>query len=232
MGNSSVEGQTGAVGDGFIKPCDRHPAYLPNGIGDRHRLADGEACEGRHSGLIETQRNATMKMKTCAIAAFLLLGAPLAQALETTPFVYSTVAEQPQNVNDREIAGLFDRWNAALKTGSAVAVTSLYAPDAILQPTVSNKVRSTPAQIQDYFVHFLAAKPVGVINYREIRHLGPDAAMDSGVYTFTLTQADGSKREVQARYTFLYERLDGQWKIINHHSSAMPEVPKTLQASH
>ncbi|MNG32396.1 Calcium/calmodulin dependent protein kinase II Association [compost metagenome] len=56
--------------------------------------------------------------------------------------------------------------------------------------------------------------------------------MDSGVYTFTLTQADGSKREVQARYTFLYERLDGQWKIINHHSSAMPEVAKTLHASH
>ena len=173
-----------------------------------------------------------MKMKTCAIAALFLLAAPLVQALEATPYVYRTVAEQPKNVNDREIAALFDRWNAALQTGSAAAVTGLYAPDAILQPTVSNKVRNTPAQIQDYFEHFLAGKPVGQINYREIRHLGPDAAMDSGVYTFTLTQADGSKREVQARYTFLYERLDGQWKIINHHSSAMPEVAKTLHASH
>lgn len=173
-----------------------------------------------------------MKMKTCAIAAFFLLAAPFVQAVETVPFVYRTVAEQPQKQTDREIAGLFDRWNAALQTGSASAVTALYAPDAILQPTVSNKVRSTPEQIQDYFAHFLTGKPVGVINYREIRHLGPDAAMDSGVYTFTLTQADGTKRDVQARYTFLYERLDGQWKIINHHSSAMPEVPKTLHASH
>jgi uncharacterized protein (TIGR02246 family) len=195
-------------------------------------LADGEGREGRQSGAIETQRNTSMKMKTCAIAAFFLLTTPLVHAVEVTPYVYSTVAEQPSNVDDREIAALFDRWNAALKTGSANAVTSLYAPDAILQPTVSNKVRSTPAQIEDYFQHFLAAKPVGQINYREIRHLGPDAAMDSGVYTFTLTQADGTKRDVQARYTFLYERLDGQWKIINHHSSAMPEVPKSLHASH
>ncbi|MBT2298561.1 SgcJ/EcaC family oxidoreductase [Pseudomonas fluorescens] len=173
-----------------------------------------------------------MKLKTFATAAFFMLTTPLALALETTPYVYRTVAEQPQNQNDREIAALFDRWNAALKTGSAAAVTSLYAPDAILQPTVSNQVRNTAALIQDYFEHFLASKPAGQINYREIRHLGPDAAMDSGVYTFALTNADGSKREVQARYTFLYERIDGQWKILNHHSSAMPQVQTQLHATH
>lgn len=173
-----------------------------------------------------------MKMKTFALAAFFVLTSPLVHAADATPYVYRTVAEQPKDVGDREIAALFDQWNTTLKTGSARAMTSLYAPDAILQPTLSNKVRTTPAQIQDYFDHFLTGKPVGTINYREIRHMAPDAAMDSGVYTFTLTNADGSKRDVQARYTFLYERLDGQWKIINHHSSAMPEVPKVLHASH
>lgn len=173
-----------------------------------------------------------MTMKITALALFTVLSAPLAQALEATPYVYRTVAEQPQNVQDREIAGLFDRWNSALKTGNPQNVVSLYAPNAILQPTVSNQVRSTPAQIQDYFEHFLTSKPVGQINYREIRHLGPDAAMDSGVYTFTLTAADGKTQHVQARYTFLYERIGGQWKILNHHSSAMPQVQPQLQASH
>lgn len=181
---------------------------------------------------IEPHRSETMKLKPVAIALFFALTSPLAMALDAKPYVYQTVAGQPQNVNDREIAGLFDRWNSALQTGSAQAVTGLYAPNAILQPTVSNQVRSTPAQIQDYFDHFLAAKPVGQINYREIRHLGPNAAMDSGVYTFTLTSATGQTRQVQARYTFLYERLNGQWMILNHHSSAMPEVQPQLQASH
>lgn len=173
-----------------------------------------------------------MKMKTLALATFFVLITPFAHAVDVTPYVYRTVAEQPKNEKDREIAGLFDKWNATLKTGSASAMTSLYAPDAMLQPTLSNKVRTTPAEIQDYFDHFLMGKPVGTINFREIHRLGPDAAMDSGVYTFTLTNADGSKKDVQARYTFLYERLDGQWKIINHHSSAMPEVPKVLHAIH
>jgi len=182
--------------------------------------------------LIGTHRSVAMKLRSTAIALFFTLAAPLAQALDATPHVYRTVAGQPANVQDREIAGLFDRWNSALKTGDAQRVVSLYARDAILQPTVSNQVRTTPAQIKDYFEHFLAGKPVGQINYREIRRLGPDAAMDSGVYTFTLTAADGGTRQVQARYTFLYERVDGQWKILNHHSSAMPEAQPQLQASH
>lgn len=173
-----------------------------------------------------------MKLKTTALALCLFLAAPLALALEATPYVYRTVAEQPRDARDQEIAGLFERWNSALQSGKAQAVVSLYAPDAVLQPTVSNLVRSTPEQIQDYFEHFLVSKPVGLVNYRQIRHLGPDAAMDSGVYTFTLTAADGRQQQVQARYTFLYERLDGQWKILNHHSSAMPQVQPALQARH
>jgi len=169
-----------------------------------------------------------MKLKTLAIVLFVTLSAPLVQAAGSAPYTYDSVAAQPDNVKDREIAGLFDRWNAALKTGNAQAVVDLYAPDAVLQPTVSNQVRTTPAEIKDYFEHFLAFKPVGQINFREIHQLGSNVAVDSGVYTFVLTEADGKTRQVQARYTFVYEKVEGQWKILNHHSSAMPET----QAKH
>ncbi|MFJ7315550.1 SgcJ/EcaC family oxidoreductase [Pseudomonas sp. NPDC098747] len=165
-----------------------------------------------------------MKINTLSIALIMALSAPFVQAAETAPYVYRDVAQAPANVKDRDIAGLFDRWNSALQTGNVQSVVDLYAPDAVLQPTVSNQVRSTPAQIKDYFDHFLALKPVGQINYREIRQLGSNVAMDSGVYTFTLTEATGKVRHVQARYTFVYEKVEGQWKILNHHSSAMPEV--------
>ncbi|WP_031348332.1 SgcJ/EcaC family oxidoreductase, partial [Xanthomonas phaseoli] len=78
--------------------------------------------------------------------------------------------------------------------------------------------------IENYFAMFLTKKPQGVVNYRTVRVLDDDSAVDAGVYTFTLTDKAGNKSNVQARYTFVYEKRDGKWLIINHHSSAMPEV--------
>ena len=47
-------------------------------------------------------------------------------------------------MNKNEILGTFDQWNNALKTGNPKEVVALYATDAILLPTVSNKVRHNP----------------------------------------------------------------------------------------
>lgn len=125
--------------------------------------------------------------------------------------------EVPVSTND-EIRSLFQDWNAALQTGDPARVTALYAPDAILLPTVSNKVRHDHAEISEYFEHFLARKPSGVIDESNVRDLG-DIAIDSGVYTFSF----GDASTVQARYTYVYRRLADGWRIIEHHSSRMPE---------
>ncbi|MFE5741456.1 SgcJ/EcaC family oxidoreductase [Streptomyces celluloflavus] len=122
----------------------------------------------------------------------------------------------------RQIADLFDRWNAALATGDANRVADLYAPGAVLLPTVSARVRTDRAGIVDYFKHFLESKPVGRIQERFIHILGPTAAIDTGLYQFTLTNKDGTKSKVDARYTFVYELRGGRWLIINHHSSVVP----------
>ena len=52
--------------------------------------------------------------------------------------------------------------------------------------------------------------------------LDQTTAIDAGVYVFTLTQ-DGEQRQVEARYTFVYELRGNTWLIVNHHSSGMPE---------
>lgn len=117
-----------------------------------------------------------------------------------------------------ECMALFDAWNAALQTGQPEQVTQLYAADAILLPTLSNQVRHTHAEIEDYFVHFVAKKPVGTINETNIRTFDP-LTINSGIYTFAF--ADGTS--AQARFTFVY-RWDGKrWLIVEHHSSQMPE---------
>ncbi|ENY3730577.1 SgcJ/EcaC family oxidoreductase [Enterobacter hormaechei] len=116
------------------------------------------------------------------------------------------------------IEGLFDRWNASLKTGDPQKVAENYLSDAVLLPTVSNQVRLTDAEREDYFKHFLEKNPVGHIDSRTIR-IGCNKAIDTGTYTFTF--ADNSK--VSARYTFTYAWTGDEWKISSHHSSAMPE---------
>ncbi|NVL43598.1 RNA polymerase factor sigma-70 [Pseudomonas syringae pv. actinidiae] len=42
---------------------------------------------------------------------------------------------------------------------------------------------------------------------------------------------DSKKTKVQARYSFLYHRIGNEWKILNHHSSAMPEIQPEYQVS-
>ena len=122
----------------------------------------------------------------------------------------------------QEIAALFDRWNAALATLDPDKVVALYAPDAVLLPTVSNKPRTTHEGIRDYFVHFLEKKPQGHIDFRIIK-LGCNSALDTGLYTFTLHGPQGKAQKVAARYSYVYEYLNGQWLIEHHHSSALPE---------
>lgn len=153
-------------------------------------------------------------------------------ALADGPMHYAGVSALPAAGEEREVAELFQRWNAALASGNPHAVADLYAPDAVLLPTVSNRVRSSRAEIEDYFAHFLAQKPRGVINYRQVRVLDADNAVDAGVYTFTLTDVSGERRQVQARYSFVYEKRDGHWLIINHHSSAMPEDARARTSAH
>jgi uncharacterized protein (TIGR02246 family) len=150
-----------------------------------------------------------------------LLASAFAYA-ENAPAAYDNEAARPCSAIEQEIATLFDRWNAVLVSGRASEIAKLYADNGILQPTASNKVRTNHEEIRDYFEHFMPLKPRGTINYRQIRVLDENTALDSGVYTFDVVR-DGRPGQLQARYTYVYEKIGGEWKIMNHHSSAMPE---------
>ncbi|MEX3021963.1 SgcJ/EcaC family oxidoreductase [Kluyvera sp. STS39-E] len=149
--------------------------------------------------------------KTSAIVGSLLL-------ISSSAWADAKPAADCTKVGKAQIEGLFDRWNDSLKTGDAKKVADNYLSDAVLLPTVSNQVRLTDAEREDYFEHFLEKKPVGKIDTRTIR-LGCNKAIDTGTYTFTF--ADNTS--VSARYTFTYAWDGAAWKISSHHSSAMPE---------
>ncbi len=131
----------------------------------------------------------------------------------------SSPAAVAKSTSEAEIAALFDRWNQSLQTGDPQKVVANYAERSILLPTVSNKPRLTQAEREDYFHHFLAKRPSGKIDLRQIDISG-DMAVDSGLYTFTFA---ATGEVVTGRYTFVYKWDGKQWLIISHHSSVMPE---------
>lgn len=152
--------------------------------------------------------------------------APTATATATAiPTATAAPTDTHKPPTKDEIAALFKLWNDALAHGDANKVADRYAPNAVLLPTLSNKVRKTREGIIDYFKHFLESKPSGKIKESTITILSPTVAIDSGIYVFTLTK-DGKEQQVEARYTFVYELRDGTWVIVNHHSSVMPEPTK------
>lgn len=117
---------------------------------------------------------------------------------------------------------LFNQFNAAWATKNPDAVTSLFAKDGVLLATVSNKPRTNPAEIRDYFVNFLKGSPVGTINTSNVRE-GCNMLVRMGTWTVALTnQNSGLRNNVKARYTFIYTYEDGAWKIAHLHSSMMP----------
>ncbi|WP_245821665.1 SgcJ/EcaC family oxidoreductase [Lentzea waywayandensis] len=162
----------------------------------------------------DTMRKHFIGAAGLAGAATLLVGCSSAPAQTAAG---TDVAPTPEQVK-----ALFADWNNALATGDAQKVADRYAPNAVLLPTVSNQVRSTRAEIVDYFEHFLLNKPSGEILDSHVAVLDADDAIDAGTYRFSLTQ-EGKPSTVDARYTFVYEKIGGKWLIVNHHSSAMPE---------
>ncbi|MFB7512140.1 SgcJ/EcaC family oxidoreductase [Streptomyces sp. NPDC056144] len=165
-----------------------------------------------------TRTGAPTRTRTRAVIA-----AALAVAALGTFATGVGVADDEERVTKREIAGLFDQWNAALRTGDPAKVTARYAKDAVLLPTASPRIRTNHAEIADYFAHFLQKKPRGEKIRSVIHVLDQNSALDAGLYRFHLTDPKtGITKAVDARYTYEYEKRDGRWLIVNHHSSVLP----------
>ena len=127
-------------------------------------------------------------------------------------------------VTPQAIEAKFDRFNAAWATLDPDKVTALFTAEPVLLPTLSNRPRTTPAAVRDYFVGFLKNKPVGRID-TSTTEIDCNTVSRVGTWTVTLTDpATGSTREVKARYSFIYRFEDKDWKIDHLHSSAMPEA--------
>jgi uncharacterized protein (TIGR02246 family) len=133
-----------------------------------------------------------------------------------------TAAAGPQE----DVAAAGQKWATVFAENNPDAMLPLYAKDAVLWGTLSPTVRSDPAALKAYFVGAFQALPKATVKFGDqlIRVYG-NTAVNTGYYTFSYTK-DGETKSIPARYSFTYVKDGNDWKIVDHHSSAVPAPPK------
>ena len=121
------------------------------------------------------------------------------------------------DISNSIVSELLQKWVGAIKSGDPKQVTNLYHDDGILLGTFSNKERVGHELILEYFENLLKS-PVDVEIVSEHPHDFESAAVNSGLYNFVT-----NGKTINARFSFVYNKDNDEWKIISHHSSIMPE---------
>ncbi len=164
-------------------------------------------------------------MKTLTLTAAMALGAlALAGAAPAAAKPARPAASTCAKLSAAQLDAQFDAFNASWATKSPDAVAALFDDDAVLLATVAARPRTDAEGIRDYFVKFLKGNPVGKIDTSTIKS-GCNWALRAGTWTVTMTDANGVKTDIKARYTFLYQFENGKWKIEHLHSSVLPANP-------
>lgn len=99
--------------------------------------------------------------------------------------------------------------NPDIYTSAGYFTMSFYAPDAILQPTLSSKQRDGTQQIYTYFINFLSANPKMSFNpeSNDAVALGCGFGAYAGNYSFLTNAGTPAESIVEGRFTFNYVYL-------------------------
>ena len=151
----------------------------------------------------------------------------LVVTLTTAPPTAGQTAQATQTAQvNQEIAGAAAKWAAIFVDDNPDSILALYDDGAVLWGTLSPKLLVGKPALRGYFERAFKALPGHKVSFGEqvVRVYG-DVAINSGYYTFSYLK-DGQTQSIPARYSFVYRKRDGNWMIVDHHSSAMPAPPK------
>ena len=112
---------------------------------------------------------------------------------------------------------LLARWVEAFNVGHLEALVALYARDAVLLGTSGPEPYVGREQIRGYFRGGATVRIERMIT----RCPQPETLLCTGLYAFS-RKADGEETLLPARFTFVFTAEDGEFRILHHHSSALP----------
>lgn len=109
-------------------------------------------------------------------------------------------------------------WAAAMNSTYVSKVMELYAPNAVLIPSMSSQLKKTAEQIKEYFGTFLTKSDFKIEIIEASKQELEDIIVESGIYIFSWMVKEKPHR-VSARFTLVIQNE----KIIQHHSSVSPQ---------
>ena len=115
------------------------------------------------------------------------------------------------------MSDLLENWVDKIRTNDPTQVVHLYHDDGLLLGTFSDKERIGRNMILEYFENLLKSK-VDVEIITQHKHETESLVTNSGLYNFIV---DG--KTVNARFSFVFIKINDDWKILSHHSSILPE---------
>jgi uncharacterized protein (TIGR02246 family) len=117
------------------------------------------------------------------------------------------------------------QFKAAFDASDVQGVVKLFAPDAVFLGTISPKIITTTADVDQYFQGLKQFMPrqVKIEDYSTVV-LSDRAVLFAGFDTFSQTR-EGKVVETPARFTLLITKGDQGWRISHFHSSVRPKAP-------
>jgi uncharacterized protein (TIGR02246 family) len=137
-------------------------------------------------------------------------------------FVLFGIAGAAWAGDKEDVAAATAKWAEVFTDDNPDPILALYDTEAVMWGTLSPARRDNPAAIRDYFEKAFKALPGHKVTFgdQSIRVYG-NTAINTGYYTFSFVK-DGEAKSLPARYSFVYVKRNGDWKIVDFHSSKMP----------
>jgi uncharacterized protein (TIGR02246 family) len=124
-----------------------------------------------------------------------------------------------------EVHARFEQWIATFNAHDADRLSQLYDRDARLLSTGGNeKPLDGRETIRVYFTPFLNRGDTVVFDHDDAVKVFSNTGLETGYYHFNIHDADGKVDVWVSRYTFVFEKKDGSWMIVHHHSSKVPNL--------
>lgn len=120
------------------------------------------------------------------------------------------------------------KWVEAVQARDIDRVLALYdEQQSVFWGTFADHIRVSRAQAKTYFDRFLSAASLQCEVVEAVAHeLAPTVVNLIGSYRFTIAREEGADpvaSMARFTYTFKLDADSGQWLIVEHHSSLMPE---------